>query len=387
MKYREDKTSGNKLSTLGLGCMRFPRDKAETERMILAAIDCGINFFDTAYIYPGSEKTLGEILAKLGRRKEVYIATKLPVMMCRTSADFDKFFSEQLSRLQTDYVDYYFVHSLTDFSQWERLQKMGIKDWIAQKKASGQVHRIGFSYHGTYDDFMKILDSYAWEFCMIQYNYYDENYQAGRKGLEAAAQRGMPVIIMEPLLGGTLATGLPKQAVEVFAKADPALTPADWALRWLWNQDAVTTVLSGMSSTQILEQNMRSADNFKPLSDVELAVYADVVGLLQKSHKVGCTSCNYCLPCPMGINIPACFSAYNTSYGHGWMKGMTLYATGTGIMKRLPNSPHKCNGCGKCEKICPQHIPIIKSLKKVAGRFEPLPIRAVMAIVRRVVSK
>jgi len=386
MKYREDKASDNMLSALGMGCMRFGRDKAETERMILAAIDGGVNFFDTAYIYPGSEKTLGEILAKHGRRKDVYIATKLPLMLVKSAADFDKFFNEQLRRLQTDYVDYYFMHSVTDFAQWQSMQAMGIEKWIAEKKATGQIRQVGFSYHGTCDDFMKILDSYPWEFCMIQYNYYDENYQAGRKGLLAAEEKGITVIVMEPLLGGTLATGLPKQAVEIFAKSDSQLTPADWALGWLWNQSGVTVVLSGMGTTNILEQNLRAADNFAPLTDSQLAIYDNVVQILKKSHKINCTSCNYCLPCPQGINIPSCFSAYNTSYGHGWMKGMTLYATGTGIVKQKPNSPHKCNSCGKCEKVCPQYIPIAKSLKKVAGRFEPLPIRAVMALVRRVMK-
>jgi len=387
MKYREDKVSGNMLSTLGLGCMRLPRDKAEAERVVLAAIDGGINFFDTAYIYPGSEKTLGEILAKNNRRSEVYIGTKLPLMMCKTAADFDKFFDEQLRRLQTDYVDYYFMHSISDFAQWQTMQKIGIEDWIAKKKATGQIRQVGFSYHGTCDDFLKILDSYAWEFCMIQYNYYDENYQAGRCGLEAAAEKGMPVIIMEPLLGGTLATGLPKQAVDIFARANADLTPAGWGLWWLWNQSGVTTVLSGMGSMQILEQNMRSAENFRSLSETELATYNDVVAQLKKSHKINCTGCNYCLPCPVGIDIPSCFSSYNTSYGHGWMKGMTLYANATAIMKRKTNSPRKCINCGKCEKICPQYIPIVKSLKKVARRFEPLPIRGVMAVVRRIVSK
>ena len=387
MKYREDKATGNKLSALGLGCMRFPRDKAETERMILTAIDGGINFFDTAYIYPNSEKTLGDVLAKHGRRKEVYIGTKLPLMMCKVADDFDRIFNDQLKRLQTDYIDYYFMHSVSDFAQWEKMRKMGVEQWIFDKKQAGQIKSIGFSYHGTYDDFLKILDSYNWEFCMIQYNYYDENYQAGRRGLEAAAERGLPVIIMEPLLGGTLATGLPKQAVEIFSKVNPNLTPADWGLWWLWNQSSVTTVLSGMGSMTVLEQNMRSIDNFHPLTDIEQAAYTDVVTQLKKSHKINCTACNYCLPCPKGINIPACFSAYNTSYGHGWMRGMTLYATTTGIIRKSPNSAHLCGGCAKCEKICPQHIPIIKSMKKVARRFEALPIRAVMAIVRRVMLK
>ncbi|MCL2376737.1 MAG: aldo/keto reductase [Defluviitaleaceae bacterium] len=387
MQYREDKASGNKLSALGLGCMRFPRDKAETERMILAAIEGGINFFDTAYIYPNSEKMLGEILAKHDKRKDVHVATKLPLMMCKSAADFDKFFNESLRRLQTDYVDYYFMHSMSGLAQWEAFQEMGIEKWLEEKKASGQIRRIGFSYHGTCDDFIKILDTYPWEFCMIQYNYYDENYQAGRKGLLAAEEKGMAVIIMEPLLGGTLATGLPKDAVEIFAKANPNLTPAEWAFRWLWSQSGVTTVLSGMSSTQMIEANIRSANNFQPLADSEQAVYDSVVTTLKKAYKINCTSCNYCLPCPKGINIPACFSAYNASYAHGYIKGMTLYATGTAIITKQPNSPHNCNNCGKCEKVCPQYIPIRKHLKKVGKRMEPLPVRAVMAVVRRVMTR
>ncbi|MCL2397546.1 MAG: aldo/keto reductase [Defluviitaleaceae bacterium] len=387
MQYRQDKPSGNNLSMLGLGCMRFPRDKTETERMILAAIDGGVNFFDTAYIYPGSEKTLGEVLAKHNRRKDVYIATKLPIVMCKTSADFDRFFNEQLRRLQTDYIDYYFMHNVPDFAQWDAMRKMGIEQWIADKKAAGQIGRIGFSYHGTFDDFLKVLDSYPWEFCMIQYNYYDENYQAGKRGLLAAAEKGLSVIVMEPLLGGRLATGLPKQAVEVFKNTNPDLTPADRALWWLWNHPEVTVVLSGMSSTQIMEQNLRSARNFRSLTDTELASYADVVKIFRKSYKINCTGCNYCLPCPKGINIPACLSAYNTSYAHGYMKGMMLYATTTAVITKTPNSPRLCNDCGKCEKVCPQYIPIHKSLKKVARRFESLPLRGAFALVRRIIGR
>ena len=387
MQYREDKRSGNKLSALGLGCMRFPRDKAETERMILAAIKGGVNFFDTAYLYPNSEATLGEILAKHDKRSEVYIATKLPLILCKSAADFDKFFNEQLRRLQTDYIDYYFLHSVSDFAQWESFRKMGIEEWIAQKRATGQIRQIGFSYHGTCDEFLKVLNSYPWEFCMIQYNYYDENYQAGRRGLLAAAEKGVPVMIMEPLLGGRLATGLPKQAADMFAKADPARTPADWALWWLWNQPEVTVVLSGMNSTQIMESNLRSAGEFRPLSAEELAVYGDVVEVFRKSYKVQCTSCNYCLPCPQGINIPACLSAYNASYAQGYVTGMQLYLTSTAALTKIPANPHRCNQCGKCETHCPQSIPIRKTLKRVGRRFEPLPIRAGLALVRRVIAR
>ena len=386
MQYREDK-QGNKLSLLGLGCMRFPRDKAETERLILAAIEGGVNFFDTAYLYPGSEVTLGAVLAKHNKRKDAYIATKLPINACKSTADFDKFLAEQLRRLQTDYIDYYFMHSMADYAAWERLQNMGIESWLEGKIASGQIRQVGFSYHGTCDDFLKILDAYAWEFTMIQYNYYDENYQAGKKGLKAAAQKGIAVMVMEPLLGGRLATGLPKQAVEMFQKSDPSLTPADWAFWWLWNQPEVTVVVSGMSSLQIVEANLRSIKNFRPKADEELAVYADVVELFRKSYKIKCTGCNYCLPCPMGINIPACLTAFNTSYAQGYITGMVMYATTTAVITRKPNSPRNCNDCGKCEKVCPQNIPIRKDLKKVSKRFESLPLRCGFAIIRRVMNR
>jgi len=367
--------------------MRFPRDKAETERLILTAINGGVNFFDTAYIYPNSEATLGEVLAKNDKRKDVFIATKLPFALCKSADDFDRFFNESLRRLQTDYVDYYFMHAMSDFAQWEKFREMGIEEWIAKKKASGQIRQIGFSYHGTCDDFLKVLDSYDWDFCMIQYNYSDENYQAGRKGLLAAAEKGIPVMIMEPLLGGTLATGLPKPASEKFAKVNAELTPADWAFWWLWNQSEVTVTLSGMSSLPILESNLRSVDNFRPLTETELAVYADVVEVFRKSYKIPCTGCNYCLPCPKGISIPACLAAYNSSYSRGYFKGMQLYLTSTGAIMNKPNSPRNCNQCGKCEKMCPQNIPIRKSLKKVARRFEPLPIRGIISIVRKFLAR
>ena len=387
MQYREDKVSGNRLSALGLGCMRFPLDKAETERMVLAAIEGGVNFFDTAYIYPNSEHTLGGILAKHHKRKDVYIATKLPLIMCKGPDDFDRFFNEQLRRLRTDYFDYYFLHSIASFAQWEAFRELGIEQWIAEKKKSGQIRQIGFSYHGTCDDFLKVLDSCRWEFCMIQYNYYDEHYQAGKQGLQAAGAKGIPVMIMEPLLGGRLATGLPRQAVELFAQADPALTPADWAFRWLWNQSEVTVVLSGMNSAQQMKSNIRSFGNFRPLTDADLAVYAEVVQVFRKSYKIPCTGCNYCLPCPRGINIPSCFSAYNASYAQGFITGMTLYLTSIAAITKNPSSPRGCDGCGKCEKLCPQGIPIRALLKKTAGRLESLPLRGVLGLIKRIMLR
>ena len=388
MQYREDKISGNKLSALGLGCMRFPLNKSETERLILAAIEGGVNFFDTAYIYPNSEKTLGNILAKHDKRKDIFLATKLPFSKCRTNADFDRIFKEQLRRLQTDYIDYYFLHNITGTQQWKDYKEMGIEEWITEKKASGEIKQIGFSYHGTCDEFLKIIDDYPWEFCMIQYNYSDVNYQAGVRGLKAAAAKGIPVIIMEPLLGGRLATGLPKQAVKLLEAHSKDRTPAEWALRWLWNQEEVTVVLSGMSSTQIVNSNLQSVDRFTtPLTEGELAVYDEVVAELNKAYKINCTGCNYCLPCPKGINIPACFSAYNNSYSQNFFTGIMLYATSTSMASAKPNNPRTCTECGICEPKCPQNLEIRKDLKAVTKRLEPLPLRAGFAIARKVMVR
>jgi hypothetical protein len=367
--------------------MRFPRDKAETERMILTAIEGGVNFFDTAYIYPNSEVTLGKILAKHGKRRDVNIATKLPLVMCRSADDFDKYFNEQLRRLQTDYIDCYFLHNITDFAQWEHFKALGIIPWLEAAKKSGRIRTVGFSYHGTCGDFLRILDSYAWDTCMIQYNYYDENYQAGKTGLRAAAEKGVSVIIMEPLLGGRLAAGLPKKAERLFAAANPALgCPADWALWWLWNQSEVTVVLSGMSSDEIMRSNLRSADRFRPLTEPESAVYADVGEVFRKSYKINCTGCNYCLPCPVGINIPACFSAYNARYAQGLVTGMSLYFTSIGVLRKETLSPRRCNRCGRCEKVCPQNLPIRRDLRKVAAQLEPLILRPLIAVVRKAMT-
>jgi len=364
--------------------MRFPRDKAETERIVLTAIEGGVNFFDTAYMYPGSEIALGEILAKHDKRRNVYIATKLPLSRCKSADDFDKFFDEQLRRLQTDYIDYYFMHNITSYAQWDALRKLGIEQWIADKEQAGQIHQVGFSYHGTRDDFLKVAGSYPWEFCLIQYNYYDPDYQAGKTGLHAAFEAGITVMVMEPLLGGKLATSLPKQAEAAFRETDPDRTPADWALHWLWNQPEITTVLSGMSSAKIVEANLQSLKNFQPLSSNELAIYADVVDIFKQSDKINCTSCNYCLPCPKGINIPACLSAYNASYTQGYITGMTLYLTSAAMLAKTSLSPTNCNQCGKCEKACPQHLPIRKDLKKVTRRLEPPPLRQILNLARKV---
>jgi predicted aldo/keto reductase-like oxidoreductase len=382
-----DPKSGNKLSALGFGCMRFPRDKDAAEKLVLAAIEAGVNYFDTAYIYGNSEVVLGGILRRNSVRDRIFLATKLPFYKCKSRADFDRLFLEQLERLQTDYIDYYLIHNISDPSAWRGLCEMGIEKWIAEKKANGQIRQIGFSFHGARNGFMGLLDAYDWDFCQIQYNYMDENYQAGRAGLRRAHEKGLPAVIMEPLLGGKLATGLPPKAVRLLKEAGAGRSAASWALRWLWDQPEVTVVLSGMNGMEQLEDNLKTAGEAAPgsLTDRERAVFAPVTAALREAYKVPCTGCNYCMPCPNGVNIPGCFAAYNTSYAMGFVSGITQYLTGTGLNRPERQCRAKnCVKCGACEKKCPQHIGIAKSLEAVTKRMEPFWFAPVLWLVRRV---
>ena len=390
MQYRIDRKTGNKISILGFGCMRFPgMNKAEA--LVKHAIDKGINYFDTAWIYSGNEETLGSILHKNNLRSKVYIQTKLPIVLFKSSSasiDFDKYFNQSLERLKTDYIDYYLLHMMTDMDQWKRLKNWGIENWIAQKKRSGQIKQIGFSFHGSVSEYLKILNDYDWEITLIQHNYFDENFQAGVKGLQTASAK-IPVSIMEPLLGGKLATGLPKEAVKVFKNADPELTPAGWALNWLWNQAEVTTVLSGMNSMEQLEENIRIADasSINMLDDSKKAVYKSALEAINRACKNRCTGCNYCMPCSVGVNIPGSFSAHNTVYSMGYIEGVKQYATSTGLMSVKSGSPGLCVGCGKCEMQCPQGIKIIKELAVVHKKMEPWFIKFIGACARAFLGK
>ena len=381
MQYREDKRSGNKLSVLGFGCMRFPNrmgviDQEATERLIQQAYDRGVNYYDTAYAYPGSEDALGKALKKLGLRDRVHVASKLPHSKCKTIDDVERLFTTSLKRLQTSYLDYYLIHNIVDSVQWTHLVELGVKDWIARKKAEGAIRSIGFSFHGSFEEFKRALDAYDWDFVQIQYNYMNENYQAGRAGLQLAASRGIPVVIMEPLLGGKLATGLPESARKAFELVEPDRHPATWGLRWLWDQPEVTVVLSGMNAPAQMEGNCAAADAATPgcLSLDERAAYEVVREEFGKSYKVPCTGCNYCMPCPKGISIPACFAAYNTSYSIGWMTGMFGYLTSVGANGADVHLVSDCVECGACKKKCPQHIDIPEELKAVRKRLQPNPL-------------
>ena len=375
MQYRKDKY-GNDLSVLGFGCMRFPQkqgriDMEKTEQQLLAAVEGGVNYLDTAYIYPGSEAAVGEILERNGLREKVYIATKLPHYLVKKPEDLERIFQEELKRLRTTYVDYYLMHMLTDDAAWERLKDMGIEAWLAEKKKSGAIRQVGFSYHGSSQVFCRVTDCYDWDFCQIQYNYMDEHSQAGRKGLHYAHEKGLPVIIMEPLRGGRLVNHLPEAAKKRMRSHTPQYTPAGWALRWLWNQKEVTVVLSGMNSMEMVQENIATAAAARvgELTEQDEVMLAQVIRDIMKNMKVGCTGCGYCMPCPKGVDIPGTFSAYNRRYTDNWFTGMKEYFMCTTLRKNSAAASN-CVECGKCEKHCPQAIAIRQELKNARKVLE-----------------
>lgn len=379
MKYRTMCFIGGEenVSLLGLGCMRFPLnedgtiDEAQAEAMIGRALNAGINYIDTAYPYHKgeSEPFLGRALKKYPRNS-FYLATKLPVWLVNSVEDAERLFKEQLSRLQTKYIDYYLLHAL-DAGRWEKLVKEGIIEWAEAKKASGKIRHLGFSFHDTYPVFREILTYRQWDFCQIQYNYMDEHSQAGVEGLRYAHAKGIPVIIMEPLRGGRLVNLLPESAKELFAQDEEHRTPAELALKWLYDQPEVTCVLSGMNSMEMVEQNVRTASEYGVgcMTESDRALVEAVRQEITKHVKVGCTGCGYCMPCPRGVDIPGTFRCYNAMYSEGKKSGRRDYLQCTAFRKN-PASASQCVGCGKCEQHCPQHIEIRRELKAAAGELE-----------------
>ena len=393
MLYRSDRY-GNQISQLGYGCMRFTRkgtvidfDKAERELML--AIENGINYLDSAYIYPGSEELVGRILEKNHCRDKVNLATKLPQYIIRSSKAIEKIFLEELSRLRTDHIDYYLMHMFTDYAEWENLQRLGIEEWIRVRKADGSIRNIGFSYHGDSEMFIRIVDAYDWDFCQIQYNYLDENSQAGRKGLEYAGKKGIPVVIMEPLRGGKL-VNLPEKAKAIIKDAGKDYSTAELGLRWLWNQPQIMCVLSGMNSVEMVEENCRLASEAEvgAFDESDQAVVDQVKEFIRSREKVGCTGCRYCMPCPQGVDIPGNFHYYNLMYMEDEKKSAVRFefARGMGVRKN-PAFASQCIGCGKCEKHCPQHLPIREKLKEADKDLRPGLYKIGINIARKIMIR
>ncbi len=392
MQYRTMK-DGTEVSILGYGCMRFTSsagrinlEKAEKEVML--AIENGVNYFDTAYIYGGSEEALGSILERNHCREKVQIATKLPYYLLKNASSVEKLFQEQLKRLRTDHIDFYLMHMLFDVEVWNRLKSIGIEEWIAEKKNTGVIRNIGFSFHGDTDTFKALIDAYDWDFCQIQYNYLDEYTQAGRPGLLYAAERNIPVIIMEPLRGGRLVEGLPDAAKKAIADYPIKRTPAQWAFHWLWDQPQVTCVLSGMNATQMVTKNIASADE----AGVGTFTKADhhLIDILRQkinqTLKVGCTGCGYCMPCPHGVDIPTAFRCYNQSASNKKFSAVLEYAQITSL-KKDSSAMTQCTKCGACEKHCPQHIEIRKELQNAKKALQPFYIRAFLKLVGKLVKR
>ena len=392
MKYRNDR-NGNPLSILGYGCMRFTKkgnsfDFEKAEKELMEAYHQGVNYYDTAYIYTGSEALIGEIFEKNGIREKINIATKLPQYLVGSTQTADRYFNEELKRLRTDYVDYYLMHMITDINQWEKLKKIGMEEWITKKKESGQIRNIGFSYHGDSENFIKVLNAYDWDFCQIQYNYVDEHTQAGVEGLKAAAEKGIPVIIMEPLRGGKLVNLLPEEAKKLIKEDPSGYSAPELAFRWLWNQPEVTVVLSGMNSLEMVQENCRVASEMEAgaFTEENHALVQKIRDIFLSATKVGCTECRYCMPCPKNVNIPAIFRCYNLMYTENKASGRKEYYQ-TVALNGDPSFASQCIQCGKCEQHCPQHLPIREKLKEADKALRPFPVGLGLNIARRFMLK
>ncbi len=383
MKYRKMGSLGWEVSALGFGCMRLPprrinRLRAETDesvKIIRSGIDQGINYVDTAWPYHlgDSEKIVGAAL-KDGYRERVKLVTKFPTFMARATKDFDSYLETQLSKLQTDYLDIYLLHAL-DAGQFEKVKRLGLIDKMEEAKEEGLINHIGFSFHDTLPVFKEIIDHYDWDMAQIQYNYMDTGIQATTEGLKYAHSKGIAVVIMEPLKGGKLANP-PSEALEIMKSSGIDRTPVDWALQYLWNMPEVATVLSGMGSQQMVDENCASADNsgIGSLSEVEAQAVEKVADIYRSKILVPCTACNYCMPCPVGVDIPDNFALLNNrAFNAGWLNrflsGRKYKAMADRAEKVDPDQPNGrasiCVRCGKCLEKCPQHIQIPEELEKV----------------------
>jgi hypothetical protein len=386
MLYRDFGKTKEKVSVLGFGCMRLPQkgdnpmdiDEETAINLLRSAIDQGVNFIDTAYPYHGlsmdeggaSEPFLAKAL-KDGYRDKVKIATKLPSWAVETRGDMDKFLNEQLKRLETDCIDFYMVHGINK-SNWENLKELGFEEFVDEAIADGRIKHAGFSFHDRIELFKEVVDHYGWSFCLIQLNYLDDEYQAGEEGLEYASARGLGVAVMEPLKGGHLATNIPTEVQELFDEAETKRSPAEWALRWVWNHPEVAVVLSGMNTMEQVRENLKIAKEAHPnmLTDHELNITEQAKSIFEKKVKISCTDCGYCLPCPSGVNIPENFAKFNDYFLFGSPEMKDLYKFNYHAF--VPEHEHAavCNECGVCEEHCPQGIKISQELKEVKEFFE-----------------
>lgn len=360
-------------SMLGFGCMRFPQkdgkiDEELSEKMIDRAIACGVNYIDTAYPYHGgdSEPFVGRVLDKYPRNS-YFLATKLPCWEVNSLEDAQKLFNSQLERLNKDYVDFYLLHALSK-DRWHKMLELGVLDYCEKLKAEGKIRYFGFSFHDSFEVFEEIITYRKWDFCQIQLNYMDTEEQAGLQGYSLAEKLGVPLVIMEPVKGGSLAS-LPDEITSEFRKLDGNASTASWAMRWVGSLPNVKVILSGMSAPEQVEDNLATFTDFKPLSDEEHNAVTKIAEMLKARVNNGCTGCNYCMPCPAGVNIPYNFKIWNT-YG--------IYGNNNGTKWQWENDiedkqkAKNCIKCGKCEKACPQKISIRDNLAQLQSELDRL---------------
>lgn len=382
MLYREMGETGEKVSILGFGCMRLPIDgkdehidRKRASSLLDYALQSGINYLDTAYSYHGmghaeggdSEVFLGEYLQKNSCREEIYLSTKLPTWLIQEKADFNRFLDNQLKRLQTDYIDFYLLHSVKK-RYWSHLEELGVMEFLDTALSDGKIKYTGFSSHDDTEFFKDVVDSYNWDMCLIQYNYLDEEIQAGREGLEFAAERKMGIAVMEPLKGGVLASCTPPEVSAIWEKAPVQRSPSEWAFRYLWNHPEISTVLSGMNEMKQLVENIFTAEDGFPnsLSKEELELMEEVKRSYKNKIVVDCGTCDYCMPCPNGVNIPQCFSYLNQA---AMLEDASEVYTQYQFMLKEEEKAVNCLGCGICEEICPQKLPVRDIMKRVKEEF------------------
>ena len=369
MEYRSMERLEERPSLLGFGCMRLPTvpdsngvvDEAKTKEMIGRAIDAGVTYFDTAYPYHSgqSEKVLGRVM-KNWDRKQYLLATKLPLWLIKSRDDVERVFAEQLERLQTDYVDFYLFHGIGK-DRWRMIKDLELIPLLEQYQKQGKIRHLGFSFHDDYEVFEEVMNARQWDFCQIQLNYMDENFQAGLKGCRLAEKLGVPIIVMEPVKGGSLAT-LPEDGAAYFRQQDPSKSIASWAVRWAAGAPAVKVVLSGMSNMEQVEDNIKTFDSFHPLNEQEQKTVAKVVEAIRARVKNGCTGCQYCMPCPFGVDIPRNFAVWNEhAMYQNDRHARYMYQT---VLTEEQRADH-CQKCGACETKCPQKISIRADLQRL----------------------